>query len=109
MPWSTAVGTAGRSVLFAGATVMISLLGMVVMRLPYLHGVAFGSALAVGIMMALAVTLLPAVLGFVGTAIDRFHVPFFGRSRPIRAAPCRSAGAGSCSAARGLPLSPASP
>ena len=76
----TAVGTAGRSVLFAGATVMISLLGMVVMRLPYLHGVAFGSALAVGIMMALAVTLLPAVLGFVGTTIDRLRVPFVGRA-----------------------------
>ena len=76
----TAVGTAGRSVLFAGATVMISLLGMVVMRLPYLHGVAFGSALAVGIMMALAVTLLPAVLGFVGTTIDRLRVPFVGRT-----------------------------
>ena len=80
----TAVGTAGRSVLFAGATVMISLLGMVVMRLPYLHGVAFGSALAVGIMMALAVTLLPAVLGFVGTTIDRLHVPFLGRTRDPR-------------------------
>ena len=80
----TAVGTAGRSVLFAGATVMISLLGMVVMRLPYLYGVAFGSALAVGIMMALAVTLLPAVLGFVGTTIDRLHVPFLGRTRDPR-------------------------
>ena len=80
----TAVGTAGRSVLFAGATVMISLLGMVVMRLPYLHGVAFGSALAVGIMVALAVTLLPAVLGFVGTNIDRLHVPLLARTTPRR-------------------------
>ena len=31
-------------------------------------------------MMALAVTLLPAILGFVGTTIDRLHVPFVGRA-----------------------------
>jgi RND superfamily putative drug exporter len=61
-----AVGTAGRAVVFAGATVMVSLLGMIVMNLPYLYGVAIGSALAVGVMVALSVTLLPAVLGFVG-------------------------------------------
>jgi RND superfamily putative drug exporter len=75
-----AVGTAGRSVIFAGATVMVSLLGMVVMRLPYLHGVALGSAIAVGVMVVLAVTLLPALLGFVGHTIDRVHVPFVGRT-----------------------------
>jgi RND superfamily putative drug exporter len=79
-----AVGTAGKSVVLAGATVMVSLLGMVVMRLPYLHGVAFGSAMAVGIMVVLAVTLLPAVLGFVGRGIDRLHVPFVRRSTPDR-------------------------
>ncbi|HJR25919.1 MAG TPA: MMPL family transporter [Acidimicrobiales bacterium] len=79
-----AAGTAGRSVVFAGATVMVSLLGMVVMRLPYLHGVAFGSALAVGVMVALSVTLLPAVLGFVGRNIDRLHVPFVETAVPER-------------------------
>ena len=77
-----AVGTAGRSVIFAGATVMVSLLGMVVMRLPYLHGVAFGSALSVGVMVALSVTLLPAILGFAGHNIDRLHVPFVKVTAP---------------------------
>ena len=98
-----AVATAGRAVLFAGTTVMISLLGMMVMGLPYLRGVAFGSALAVGVMMALSVTLLPAVLGFVGHTIDRLHVPFVGRTTPDD--PCRSVGAESCSAAPGTPRS----
>ena len=79
-----AAGTAGRSVLFAGATVMVSLLGMVVMRLPYLHGVAIGSALAVGVMMAISATLLPAMLGFVGRNIDRLHVPFVKTTAPER-------------------------
>jgi RND superfamily putative drug exporter len=70
-----AAGTAGRAVVFAGATVIVSLLGMVVMRLPYLYGVALGSAIAVGVMVMLAITLLPAVLGFIGRHIDRLHVP----------------------------------
>ena len=77
-----AVGTAGRAVVFAGVTVMVSLLGMIVMNLPYLYGVAIGSALAVGVMVALSVTLLPAVLGFVGTNIDRLRVPFVKANRP---------------------------
>ena len=77
-----AVGTAGRAVVFAGVTVMVSLLGMIVMNLPYLYGVAIGSALAVGVMVALSITLLPAVLGFVGTNIDRLRVPFVKANRP---------------------------
>jgi putative drug exporter of the RND superfamily len=70
-----AAGTAGRAVVFAGATVIVSLLGMLVMRLPYLYGVALGSAVAVAVMVMLAITLLPAVLGFIGRHIDRLHLP----------------------------------
>jgi RND superfamily putative drug exporter len=77
-----AVDTAGRSVVFAGATVMVSLLGMIVMNLPYLYGVALGSALAVGVMVALSITLLPAILGFAGHNIDRLRVPFVKTNRP---------------------------
>src|SRR5690606_19200901 len=39
----TAMGTAGRAVLFAGSTVIVSMLGMLIMDLDYLHGVV-GSA-----------------------------------------------------------------
>jgi RND superfamily putative drug exporter len=76
----TAMGTAGRSVLFAGGTVVISLLGMVTMGLDYLHGVAGSSIIAVLAMLAAALTLLPALFGFSGTKIDKFRVPFTGRA-----------------------------
>jgi RND superfamily putative drug exporter len=75
----TAMATAGRAVLFAGGTVVISLLGMLTMGLGYLHGVAASSVLSVVVMLSASLTLLPAVLGFVGTNIDRFRVPFTGR------------------------------
>ena len=73
------MATAGRAVLFAGCTVVISLLGMLTMGLGYLHGVAASAVLAVLVMLSASLTLLPAVLGFVGTNIDRLRVPFTGR------------------------------
>ncbi|MEA2828574.1 MAG: putative drug exporter of the superfamily [Actinomycetota bacterium] len=76
----TAMGTAGRAVLFAGGTVVISLLGMLTMGLSYLNGVATSAVLAVLTMLAASLTLLPAVLGFVGKNIDRLKVPLTGRS-----------------------------
>ncbi len=69
-----AMNTSGRAVLFAGMTVMISVLGIFLMKLNFLHGLAVGTSLAVVIAMLAAVTLLPALLGFVGSTIDRFHV-----------------------------------
>ncbi|MEA2704290.1 MAG: putative drug exporter of the superfamily [Actinomycetota bacterium] len=74
-----AISTAGRAVLFAGTTVVISVLGMLLMNLPFLEGVAVGSAAVVLVTMIGSVTLLPAMLGFVGTNIDRWKVPFVGR------------------------------
>ncbi len=76
---ATAMGTAGRAVLFAGGTVIISLLGMLTMGLSYLHGVAASAVIAVLVMLAASLTLLPAMFGFVGQTIDRLRVPFTGR------------------------------
>ena len=59
-----AVGVAGRSVLIAGLTVVISLLGLFAMGLTYLYGVALAAIIAVLVVMAAAITLLPALLGF---------------------------------------------
>ena len=70
-----AITTSGRAVLFAGTTVMISFLGILLMGFTFVEGVAVGGAMAVLAAMLAAVTLLPAVLGFVGTGIDRWHVP----------------------------------
>ena len=77
----SAIGTAGRAVLFAGTTVIISVLGMLLMGLPFLQGVAVGSAASVLVAMLASVTLLPAMLGFAGRAIDKLKVPFVGRER----------------------------
>ena len=68
--------TAGRSVVFAGITVVISLLGMLTMNQPYVPGVAFSAVVTVLAVMLAALTLLPALLGFAGRNIDRLRMPF---------------------------------
>jgi uncharacterized membrane protein YdfJ with MMPL/SSD domain len=70
-----AIATAGRSVLIAGSTVVISLLGLFAMGLPYLYGAALATIIAVLVVMAAAVTLLPALLGFAGRRIERLPIP----------------------------------
>src|SRR4051812_9688647 len=71
-----AVSTAGRSVLVAGTTVVISLLGLFAMGLSYLHGVAIAAIIAVLVVMAGALTLLPALLAFSARKIEKLRVPF---------------------------------
>ncbi|MFF6999288.1 MMPL family transporter [Streptomyces sp. NPDC008313] len=61
-----AVATTGRAVVFAGATVCIALLGMLVLRLGFLNGVAVAACLTVLLTVAASVTLLPALLSFIG-------------------------------------------
>ncbi|HWC27341.1 MAG TPA: MMPL family transporter [Solirubrobacteraceae bacterium] len=81
------ISTAGRSVLVAGMIVVIALLGLFAMRLPFLNGVAVSSSLAVLVAAVAAVTLLPALLGFIGHRIDRLRVPGgarVGARRPER-------------------------
>ena len=65
-----AADTAGRAVLFAGITVMISLLGMYMMGMSFVNGLAVGGSATVGIMVVASLTLLPALLSFVGHRID---------------------------------------
>ncbi|HEY6760491.1 MAG TPA: MMPL family transporter [Baekduia sp.] len=62
----TAMDTAGRSVLFAGTTVVIALLGMLLLGVSFLNGPAVASAAAVALTMLSSLTLLPALLGFFG-------------------------------------------
>jgi RND superfamily putative drug exporter len=61
-----AVTTTGRAVVFAGATVCIALLGMLILRLGFLNGVAIAASLTVVLTVAASVTLLPALLSFIG-------------------------------------------
>lgn len=72
---AVAMDTAGRAVVFAGVTVIISLSGMFVMGVPLVQAMAIGAALAIAAVLVATLTLVPAVLGFVGTNIDRWHVP----------------------------------
>jgi len=77
----TAVNTAGRSVLFAGTTVVISLLGMVLIDISFIQGLGIGSAVVVAVTMFAALTLLPAVLGFAGHKIDALKIPGLGNEK----------------------------
>ena len=75
-----AVDTAGRSVLVAGTTVVISILGLFLVGIPSLRGVAVSAGLAVLVVMAASVTLLPALLALLGPNVNRLHIPGFGRA-----------------------------
>ncbi|MFR9778430.1 MMPL family transporter [Micromonospora sp. MS34] len=70
----TATATAGRAVLFAGATVVVGLAGLLLTGLGFMRGLAVGAAVTVLATMLAAVTLLPALLGLVGHRIDRLSV-----------------------------------
>jgi RND superfamily putative drug exporter len=74
-----AVTTAGRSVIIAGATVVIAVLGLFLTGLPYMYGVAISASLAVLVVMLAAVTLLPALLSYLGPRVDRLRLPLIGR------------------------------
>ena len=70
-----AINTAGRAVLFAGTTVVIAVLGLVLMNMSSISGLAAAIALGVLMTMLASVTLLPALLGFVGNRIDKLGLP----------------------------------
>jgi RND superfamily putative drug exporter len=67
--------TAGQSVLFAGMTVVIAIAGLVMSGIPAVAVMGLSAALVVLVSMAVAVTLLPALLGLIGTRIDRWSLP----------------------------------
>ncbi|MBA2630033.1 MAG: MMPL family transporter, partial [Thermoleophilaceae bacterium] len=75
-----AVTTAGRSVIIAGATVVVAVLGLALTGLPYMYGVAISASLAVLVVMLAAITLLPALLSYLGPRVDRLRIPFLGRT-----------------------------
>ena len=64
-----AIDTSGRAVLFAGSTVCIALLGILVLGVSFLNGLAVASALTVVFTVLAAVTLLPALLGVFGMRV----------------------------------------
>jgi putative drug exporter of the RND superfamily len=71
-----AVHSAGRSVIFAGVTVMISMLGLTVIGIPLVASLGVAVAITVAIAVLVAITLLPALFGLLGANIDRLRTPF---------------------------------
>jgi RND superfamily putative drug exporter len=65
-----AIDTSGRAVLFAGTTVIIALMGLSLMGLEFVQSIAIASSLGVLMMVVGSLTLLPALLGWVGRRID---------------------------------------
>ncbi|WP_380161970.1 MMPL family transporter [Kineococcus sp. R86509] len=90
---SEALNTSGRAVLFAGATVIIALLGVVVVDIDILTGMARGAALAVLLTVAAATTLLPALLSLIGLRVlsrrQRRELAA-GPATPLSSSPTRS-------------------
>ncbi|MER5962012.1 MMPL family transporter [Streptomyces sp. NPDC002057] len=64
-----AVGTAGSAVVFAGLTVVIALVGLAVVNIPMLTKMGFAAAGTVVIAVLIALTLIPALLGFAGDKV----------------------------------------
>ncbi|NKZ04007.1 MMPL family transporter [Actinomadura latina] len=77
-----ALDAAGRTVFFAGCTVIIALLGLIALGLGSLQGVALAVALTVLVTMAASLTLLPALLGVFGSRIQRQVLKRAAKARP---------------------------
>ena len=93
-----AIATVGQAVLFAGITVVIAICGLQLVGIPLVAMMGYATAAVVLVSVAAALTLLPALLGFAGHAIDKLKIPFVKRARCDRPArlrialvrPCRS-------------------
>lgn len=76
------MATAGRTVVVSGATVLLALAGLLIVPLPFLHGIALGGGAAIGVAIVSALVVLPAVLAVLGRRIDALSVR--GRRGPRR-------------------------
>ena len=77
--------TAGRAVLLAGSTVVVSMMGLFAMGLSFMRGAALVTILGVLVVLLASITLFPALLGYLGRHIDRLRLPLT-RSRSIQVA-----------------------
>ncbi len=70
-----AIATAGQAVLFAGTTVIIAICGLQLVGIPLVAKMGYATAAVVLVSVIAALTLLPALLGFAGHAIDKLKIP----------------------------------
>jgi len=78
-----AAGTSGRSILVSGLTVMIAMAGLFLTGIDQFTGIALGTIAVVGIAVAGSLTVIPALLSWLGHRADRGRIPFFGRGRAV--------------------------
>ncbi|GAA2284186.1 MMPL family transporter [Glycomyces scopariae] len=75
----TTVATAGRTVMVSGLIIVLSMVGLLFVDVPFLHGIAFGVMSAVAVAMLAALVVLPAILYLLGDRVDKGRI--FGRRR----------------------------
>jgi RND superfamily putative drug exporter len=73
-------GTANRTVVFSGMTVVVGLVGMLLVPSNVFIGIGLAAIFVVVASVFAALTLLPAILGLLGDRINKLPVPFVGRS-----------------------------
>ena len=78
-----ALATAGKAALFAGLTVAVALLGLLLVPIPLVQTLGVAAAIGVGVMIVAALTLLPTLFGLVGHKIDSFRFPFSFRDTSV--------------------------
>jgi putative drug exporter of the RND superfamily len=82
-----AAGTSGKAIVISGLTVMVAVAGLFLTGLSIFDGMALGSIAVVGIAVAGSLTVLPAVLSWLGPRADRGRIPLLRRraaARPSR-------------------------
>ncbi|APY87837.1 MMPL family transporter [Streptomyces alfalfae] len=94
-----AVGTAGSAVVFAGLTVVIALVGLAVVNIPMLTKMGFAAAGTVVIAVLIALTLIPALLGYAGKRV----MPTGAKSRLFGGGRKKGAAAGEAPGTPGAP------
>ncbi|GAB3222778.1 MMPL family transporter [Glycomyces halotolerans] len=70
------IATAGRTVMVSGLIIVLSMGGLLFVEVPFLHGIAYGVMSAVGIAMASALVVLPAILYLLGHRVDKGRLPW---------------------------------
>jgi RND superfamily putative drug exporter len=78
---AAAGATASRAVLFSGSAFVLAMVGLLLVQSTIMRSLAAGAILVGIVSVVAALTLLPAVLSLLGDKVDRFRVPFVGRSR----------------------------
>jgi RND superfamily putative drug exporter len=76
------VATAGRTVMVSGLIIVLSMGGLLLVEVPFLHGIAYGVMSAVGVAMLSALVALPALLYLLGHRVDKGRLPWRRNAKP---------------------------